>query len=101
MGDKMPGTGIPISETVVTNVGLAEELTTQNELNEILRSKVDTLPPNMVHVLTRRFGLDGQESESLEAIGNRLGVTKERIRQIEEKAIKRLRGSTLARLLGE
>ena len=42
-------------------------------------------------VLQRRFGLDGQEIATLEEIGNELGVTRERVRQIQSEALRRLR----------
>jgi RNA polymerase primary sigma factor len=43
------------------------------------------------YVITRRFGLDGKESETLEAIATHLGVTRERIRQIEVRALRKLK----------
>ncbi len=42
-------------------------------------------------VVERRFGLHGREVSTLEEIGNELGVTRERVRQIQLEAIKRLR----------
>jgi RNA polymerase primary sigma factor len=42
-------------------------------------------------VLTHRFGLDNQERETLEKIGERLGLTRERIRQIQGEALKKIR----------
>jgi RNA polymerase nonessential primary-like sigma factor len=42
-------------------------------------------------VVQRRFGLDGQEIATLEEIGNELGVTRERVRQIQSEALRRLR----------
>ncbi|MBE9528021.1 MAG: sigma-70 family RNA polymerase sigma factor [Proteobacteria bacterium] len=44
------------------------------------------------HVITRRFGLDAKEPETLEAIAMHLGVTRERIRQIEVRALRKLKG---------
>ncbi|MBL1321725.1 MAG: hypothetical protein COA63_011795 [Methylophaga sp.] len=42
-------------------------------------------------VLSARFGLNEQEAQTLEQVGKRLGVTRERIRQIEAKALRKLR----------
>ncbi|OLT35456.1 hypothetical protein BJF79_32375 [Actinomadura sp. CNU-125] len=42
------------------------------------------------HVLTRRFGLDGEPEESLRAIGERLGLSREGVRQIQQKALAKL-----------
>jgi RNA polymerase nonessential primary-like sigma factor len=42
-------------------------------------------------VVERRFGLDGQEISTLEEVGNEIGVTRERVRQIQIEALRRLR----------
>jgi DNA-directed RNA polymerase sigma subunit (sigma70/sigma32) len=45
----------------------------------------------MRHVLERRFGLDGTAPQTLEDLGTELGVTRERVRQIETRALRQLR----------
>ena len=55
------------------------------------------LPDNEGVVVRLRFGLDGAEPMTLEEIGRRLGVTRERVRQIEAAALKRLRRMLAAR----
>ena len=45
----------------------------------------------MRHVLTRRFGLDGQPPQTLEDVGTDLGITRERVRQLETRALRELR----------
>ena len=52
---------------------------------------LDDLAPNERAVLRRRFGLDGDEPETLEAIGRRLDYSRERVRQIEAAALRKLR----------
>lgn len=52
---------------------------------------LDDLSPNERTVLRLRFGLGGQEPLTLEAIGQRLGLTRERVRQIEAAGLQRLR----------
>lgn len=52
------------------------------------------LRPNEREVISLRFGLRGGEEMTLDAIGSILGVTKERVRQIEERAIRRMRKAT-------
>ena len=49
------------------------------------------LPSRVKEVVSRRFGLEGGERETLEAIGKRLGVTRERVRQIEEFGLNKIR----------
>jgi RNA polymerase sigma factor (sigma-70 family) len=58
---------------------------------------LDDLAPNERTVLRRRFGLDGDEPESLEAIGRRLDYSRERIRQIEGAGLRKLRALLRAR----
>ena len=58
---------------------------------------LDDLAANERTVLRRRFGLEGEEPESLEAIGRRLGLTRERIRQIEAGGLRKLRALLTAR----
>ena len=47
--------------------------------------------PRMRHVLSRRFGLDGEAPQTLEDLGTDLGITRERVRQIETRALRQLR----------
>ena len=58
---------------------------------------LDDLAANERTVLRRRFGLEGEPAESLEAIGRRLGLTRERIRQIEGSGLRKLRALLAAR----
>ena len=62
-----------------------------------LVSVLDDLAANERTVLRRRFGLEGDAPEKLEAIGQRLGLTRERIRQIEAAGLRKLRGLLGAR----
>jgi len=52
---------------------------------------LDDLAPNERTVLRRRFGLEGDEPETLEAIGQRLKLSRERVRQIETAGLRKLR----------
>ena len=49
------------------------------------------LNPRMRHVVARRFGLDGQPPQTLEEVGVGLGITRERVRQLEARALRQLR----------
>jgi RNA polymerase sigma factor (sigma-70 family) len=72
---------------------LASMLRARADLSTVLQDLAD--PERLV--ITLRFGLGGAEPLTLERIGQRLGVTRERVRQIEAGAIKRLRALMAAR----
>jgi len=61
------------------------------ELAEVTRSLLSSLQPREEKILRLRFGIDGQPAETLEKIGKCFKVSKERIRQIEKKALRKLR----------
>ena len=62
----------------------------EKELKELLEL-VDSLPEMEKKVIRLRYGLDDNKPKTLLEVGNELGITRERVRQLEEKAIKRLR----------
>lgn len=66
-----------------------------NSIEEVLR----TLKEREAKILRLYFGLDSQEAMTLEEIGGLLGITRERVRQIKEKALARLRHVSRARAL--
>lgn len=68
----------------------------EEDMNRELNDVIDTLKPNEAQVLRMRYGLDGQKPMSLKEVGEAFDLTKERIRQIEKKAIKRLQTPSYA-----
>jgi RNA polymerase sigma factor (sigma-70 family) len=68
-----------------------EEQASKNLFTEDLESVLDTLTPRQRDVIRMRFGLDDGREKSLQEIGNIFNLTRERIRQIEGKALLRLR----------
>mgnify|MGYP000243818181 FL=1 len=68
-----------------------EEIAEQKELEELILQCLDNLTDKEKSVIKMRFGFNREEPMTLEAVGNRLGVTRERIRQIEAKSIRKLR----------
>ena len=56
-----------------------------------LTAAIALLNPRMKHVVLRRFGLDGLPPQTLEEVGNDLGITRERVRQLETRALRELR----------
>ena len=77
----------------------------QSAYAKLLREKIeevlDTLPPREARILRLRFGLDNGHSYTLEEVGEKFGLTRERIRQIESKALRRLRHPRRSRQLRE
>ncbi|MEM1432922.1 MAG: RNA polymerase sigma factor RpoS [Pseudomonadota bacterium] len=67
------------------------ELLQCDQLKEHLDGWLDTLPEKSLEVVTRRFGLRGQDISTLEEVGRAIGLTRERVRQIQVDALKELR----------
>ncbi|MEA3342486.1 MAG: sigma-70 family RNA polymerase sigma factor [Chloroflexota bacterium] len=67
------------------------QTTEQHQLREDLEKMLTSIPPREARILRLRFGLMDNRHYTLEEIGNRIGVTRERVRQIERQALKRLR----------
>jgi len=68
-------------------------------LRDLLQDVLEDLPPREVRILQMRYGLVDGETYTLEEVGQKLGVTRERIRQIEVQALSRLRHPAHARKL--
>jgi len=93
--------GMPQSGQVESEVGLddllldehsqgpGQELAHSDELRQVL-ALVDQLSPREATVLKLRYGLQGEDPLTLMEIGDRLGLTRERVRQIERDALKKL-----------
>jgi RNA polymerase primary sigma factor len=77
------------------------EIAIKNTMEEELRDVLATLPPKERRVIELRFGLIDGHSHTLEEVGWEFGVTRERIRQIEGKALRKLRHPHRSRKLRE
>jgi RNA polymerase primary sigma factor len=73
------------------NADLPEETTALGMRSEDLSEALTRLNPRMRTVIVRRFGLAGQPPKTLEQVGVELGVTRERVRQLESRALGELR----------
>ena len=77
----------------------------QSAYSKLLREKIeevlDTLPPREARILRLRFGLENGHNYTLDEVGEKFGLTRERIRQIESKALRRLRHPRRSRQLRE
>jgi RNA polymerase primary sigma factor len=68
------------------------EQASENLRRENVRRALDALPPREREVIEMRYGLRGQKARTLEEVGRAFGVTRERIRQIENNTLKKLEG---------
>ena len=75
------------------------EATSTNILREELERQLHTLTPREEHVIKLRFGLYDGRTRTLEEVGKEFDITRERIRQIEAKALRKLRHPSRARHL--
>jgi RNA polymerase primary sigma factor len=100
----------PVGEEDETHLGdLVEDKTAINQadaavtnnLREITEEVLATLTPREEVILRMRFGLGDSDEHTLEEVGNKFNVTRERIRQIEAKALRKLRHPSRARVLKE
>jgi len=80
-----------VSMIVDSRVDAPDKKVLDDSLSEALKSVLDTLTESEREIIRMRFGIDGYEPMSLQQIGDKFNLSKERIRQIEKKAIRRLR----------
>jgi RNA polymerase primary sigma factor len=76
-----------------------DDTATYNLLKEHLGEVLNGLPPREVRILQLRYGLLDGQAYTLEEVGRKMGVTRERVRQIEAQALSRLRHPTIRRKL--
>ena len=91
LGDFLPDDEVPAPSEAATSAILKEQI------SEVL----STLTDREQKVLRLRFGLDDGRSRTLEEVGKEFNVTRERIRQIEAKALRKLRHPSRSRKLKE
>ena len=78
-------------ETIADDQGLSPENQIEDEnLTSALNEWLDQLPEKQREVLVRRFGLQNHQEETLEQVGREIGLTRERVRQIQVDALRRL-----------
>ena len=82
LGDFLPDITTPSVEDQVLHA----------DTRDFLAKLLAGLKPREAEVLRLRFGLDDGHARTLEEVGEQMGVTRERIRQIESKALRKLRG---------
>ncbi len=100
----------PVDDEGETSIGdLIADHSAENPLTnmikeankQIVASILDTLGSREAEILKMRFGINAEKAMTLEEVGNHYGLSKERIRQIENKAIRKLRNPVRAKMLKE
>src|SRR5690606_14206856 len=86
-----------IDRFAAEGVGDTEEEVMSRFLSEEVQRALGSLPPRDAKVLSLYFGLDGGREHTLEEIGTMLGVTRERVRQLRDRALKRLKEGDVGR----
>ena len=81
LGDSLPDVDMPSPE----------ESTTRSLMQEQVRAVIDALPMREAQVLLLRYGFHDGKSHTLQEVGDRMGITRERVRQIENQALTKLR----------
>ena len=91
IGDLLPDDSQPACDDVLS----------EGELKEEIQTVMGALTEGEARVLSMYYGLDGQEGMTLEEIGTYVGRTRERVRQIKEKALQKLRHPNRSEILKE
>ena len=84
-GENTMGTMLPGDEELEP-----QAVVIRQEMKQLLDELLARLDPRQQQILAMRFGMDGGECATLEEIGTKIGLSKERVRQIEKQAIRRL-----------
>ncbi|TXN29009.1 sigma-70 family RNA polymerase sigma factor [Lacisediminihabitans profunda] len=101
--------GLPIGDDGATELGdLIEDTDTPTPFDAVerdlrsndIRRRLDALPARDATVLRLRFGLEGRPALTLDEVGEIYGITRERVRQLEIRSLKRLRSADLHSYLG-
>ena len=86
------------THTADPNAGPLECAVAEN-LSDLVRQAIDTLPHRERQVITLRYGFTNDTTHTLEEIGTRMGITRERVRQIQNDALKRIHNSFIGNAL--
>jgi RNA polymerase primary sigma factor len=78
-----------------------EEAVMQGNLSEEIHKILATLTPREETILRKRFGIGEEKAHTLEELGQQFGLTRERIRQIEARALRKLRHPSRSRRIAE
>lgn len=91
----------PLASVLPAAIADPESQVAQTVLGQRLGALVEGLPPREQLIVRRRFGLGREDPHTLEALSSELGVSRERVRQLETRALARLRKACIAEGLGD
>lgn len=77
-----------------------EEIVETREITEAVRYMIDTLTPRQARIIQARYGFDGGQERTAESVARELGISRERVKQIENRALAKLRTIASRKLLG-
>jgi RNA polymerase nonessential primary-like sigma factor len=80
-----------LQDLLIDNSVLPIERAERNELSQGVREAIEQLPATMREILVSRFGLDGGKPLSLTEVGSQLGMSRERVRQLQQRAYNLIR----------
>ncbi len=89
----------PLIEYLISNDPRPEMQLMQESLKNEIKNLINKLKDREAHILTEYYGLGEDDPKTLEQIGEQLDLSGERVRQIKERALQRLRKSTTSQLL--
>ncbi|MCA9654830.1 MAG: sigma-70 family RNA polymerase sigma factor, partial [Myxococcales bacterium] len=89
--DKATEEGVAGIEVLPDESPGVDRLLHDNRLDEALQEALETLRPMEADILRHRFGLDGTTTMTLREVGEMHGLSRERIRQLQERALKKIR----------
>ena len=90
---------LPVALFIAEDLPDTEDQAMDRFLSDEIESALNTLQRRDAKVLRLYFGLDGGREHTLEEIGGMLGVTRERVRQLRDRALKRLREGDVGKAL--
>lgn len=98
-GDSLIGEDVTLLSIIPDQSASQFEVFSQRQLEERFEDLLATLTPREERILRMRFGVGVDREHTLQSVGDEYGVTRERIRQIEEKALRKLKHPTRSKQL--